>query len=68
MPWIVSLKKTSRFVEMQYGEGFFPRRFYYKRDAEILADKVRKDEGEAEVKPVTKPGEALIGVRRKHRG
>jgi hypothetical protein len=68
MPWIVSLKKSSRVIDMQYGERFFPRRYYYKRDAEIMADKVRKDKGEAEVKPASKQGEALIKVRRKHRG
>jgi hypothetical protein len=39
MPWIVWLRKTSRVIDMQYGEGFFPRRFYYKRDARELSTK-----------------------------
>jgi hypothetical protein len=68
MPFIVSLKKTSRFIDMQYDEGFFPRRFHYRKDAEHLAEEVRKLMGEAEIKLVTKPGEALLKVSRKHRG
>jgi hypothetical protein len=68
MPWIVSLKKTSNLIDMQYGDGFFPRRSLYKRDAELVADEVRRLTGEVEVKPAAKPGEYLMKVSRKHRG
>ena len=45
--WVVTVTKP--MDRDDFREGFFPRKLYYKRDAEALAREVRAKGGEASV-------------------
>jgi hypothetical protein len=48
--WTVALvHDISRRVRHEYGEGYFPRKYFRRRDADRLADRVASLGGEARV-------------------
>ena len=51
--WEVSVKPNFK-LEGIYGRKYFPRKYYYKKDATLLAADVKKQGGEATVKKVKK--------------
>lgn len=40
--WVVVLTSHHSLVERHFGTSYFPRKFWYKSDAEALAQKVRE--------------------------
>ena len=52
MPWIVKIIKPP--VPYHYGKDYFPRKFYYKKDAVQLRDSVNANSGQAVVEPIRK--------------
>lgn len=47
--WIVKLVKPIPFLNNDYPDGYFPRKFHYKSDAVNLAGRVRTKGGIAAV-------------------
>ena len=45
--WVVVLTKKPTLNDFR--DGFFPRAFHYKKDAQALADEVKKKGGDARV-------------------
>ena len=52
MPWVVKLVRPPRINDFR--SGFFPRRCWYKKDAEALKQEVAEKGGEAIVEKAKK--------------
>ena len=61
MPWIVKLVKEGDLdLGYIYRDGYFPRRFHYKKDAQNLAEEVDRLGGMALIEPYVKPSQPKL--------
>lgn len=52
--WIVHLIKPLPLYAAHWPSGYFPRKFYYQRDAKALAIEVKRRGGEAKIERETR--------------